>query len=118
MGRFAVFLLLTLAATAVPFPVMATELSRSGPSAGPEQASGEVQRVFREATAPSRSPQAARVGSRRIWVPDHWERQGDQWVWVQGHFVEFPNSDHHWESGHWRKRSPGWIWVPGHWAHD
>ncbi|HEX3035193.1 MAG TPA: YXWGXW repeat-containing protein [Thermodesulfobacteriota bacterium] len=35
-----------------------------------------------------------------VWIPGHWERSGDQWVWVDGQWVLPPHDDSVYVTGH------------------
>jgi YXWGXW repeat-containing protein len=58
-------------------------------------------------------PPSAKSGTV-TWEFAHWHREGDNYVWVPGHYVDHPETSN-WQAGHWiysgRTR---WIWIPGH----
>lgn len=81
---------------------------------------------------------ASRPG--RVWVRDHWEHRGDEWVFHRGRWVAGgrgpevvgvvappppaykvetvpapPGPDNFWIAGHWRWEGGSHVWVPGRW---
>jgi hypothetical protein len=52
-------------------------------------------------------------GPKAVWIPGHWNWDGDTWTWISGHWVKKPKGK--WVEGHWAKRRHGHVWVPGHW---
>jgi hypothetical protein len=50
-----------------------------------------------------------------VWIPGHWERSGDEWVWVSGQWVLPPDDDSVYVMGHWEWDGDDWDWVPGYW---
>jgi hypothetical protein len=49
------------------------------------------------------------------WQPGYWQRDGDDWEWVDGQWVELP-PHYTWAPAHWEGGGDGsWHFVPGHW---
>ncbi len=51
-----------------------------------------------------------------VWQAGYWTRQGDQWVWMDGAYVqERPN--YQWSPAHWEQGNDGaWRLIPGQWV--
>ena len=50
------------------------------------------------------------------WDPGHWRYTGNDWVWVQGHYIARPSQVANWVPGHWAQAADGgWVWEQGHW---
>ena len=69
-------------------------------------------------TTPDTDPPSARPetpGSRGgyIWMPGHWEWQGD-WVWVAGKY-ERAKTGHRFQAGGWQKIGGVWTWAGHGW---
>jgi hypothetical protein len=52
-----------------------------------------------------------------VWDPGHWHWTGQDFVWIDGHYVERPYRGSTWVPGLWApdKSKTEWIWTPGHW---
>ena len=49
------------------------------------------------------------------WQPGYWTREGDDWVWVDGQWVQLP-PHYAWQPTHWEQAPDGtWRLVPGRW---
>jgi hypothetical protein len=50
------------------------------------------------------------------WQPGYWSRAGDEWVWVDGRWIELP-PNYSWSPTHWEQAPDGtWQLVPGRWV--
>ncbi len=49
------------------------------------------------------------------WVPGHWTREGDRWVWSGGRWELRPEPTSVYVPGHWEARGSGYIWQEGYW---
>lgn len=58
-----------------------------------------------------------RPGPHSAWVPGHWNWNGTQYVWVEGHYVRRWRQRGHWAPGHWAwaPRAGRWVWRQGRW---
>ena len=54
-------------------------------------------------------------GPNHVWVPGHWSRSNDRWVWVSGRWEVRPSPTSAYVPGHWEKRDGGYIWREGYW---
>jgi hypothetical protein len=50
-----------------------------------------------------------------FWTPGHWEWNGHDYVWAQGHWSEPPNTNAVWVPSHSEWNGYEWISIPGHW---
>lgn len=60
-----------------------------------------------------RRPRMAPPG--QVWVPGYWNWNGQQHVWVQGHFEAQPRPNAVWVQPRWGRRGRQWIMTPGQW---
>lgn len=51
-----------------------------------------------------------------VWVPGHWQWQGNGHVWVHGHYVR-ERPGYHYAQPHWQRHGGGWAYAPGGWVH-
>lgn len=56
----------------------------------------------------------AKPFANAIWVPGHWNWNGNNFVWVKGHWKK-PRHGFVWVPGHWKKQRGGYVWVSGRW---
>ena len=68
---------------------------------------------------PSSAPPALRVErydnrAGYLWVRGNWNWQGDQWVWVPGHY-ERERRGYRYREPRWEERDGAWISVQGTW---
>ena len=49
------------------------------------------------------------------WQPGYWRWNGQEHVWVEGHYVERPLARAVWSPGRWEQRPRGWVYIEGHW---
>jgi WXXGXW repeat (2 copies) len=50
------------------------------------------------------------------WQPGYWTLQGEQWVWVDGQWLEV-QSGYAWSPTHWEPQPDGtWRLMPGQWV--
>lgn len=50
------------------------------------------------------------------WQPGYWTREDNEWVWVDGQWVELPPG-YAWSPTHWEQVPDGsWQLVPGRWV--
>jgi hypothetical protein len=50
-----------------------------------------------------------------VWVPGHWGWERDQYVWLDGKYMEPPREHAAWTAGRWVERPNGWMWEEGRW---
>ena len=50
-----------------------------------------------------------------IWTPGYWDRQGNNWVWIRGHWGPRPRPGAIWIRGGWMQRDGHLVWVHPHW---
>jgi WXXGXW repeat (2 copies) len=62
-----------------------------------------------EIPPPAPSPQA-------LWRFGHWRWNGQQYVWVPGHYVQRPSPTANWTPDYWEQGPDGWMWVEGQWT--
>ncbi|MFN7140280.1 MAG: hypothetical protein ACK4UN_13170, partial [Limisphaerales bacterium] len=65
------------------------------------------------------APQQEVVGvppsGEHVWIPGHWSRSGDRWVWVSGRWEARPTPVSVYVPGHWESRGDGYVWREGYW---
>lgn len=65
------------------------------------------------------APRVETVGvpptAEHVWIPGHWTREGDRWVWVGGRFEARPSTTSVYVPGHWEMRGNGYVWREGYW---
>jgi hypothetical protein len=54
-------------------------------------------------------------GRDHVWVPGHWTRSSDRWVWMSGRWELRPHPTSVYMPGHWERRGNGYIWREGYW---
>jgi hypothetical protein len=50
-----------------------------------------------------------------VWQPGHWRWDGNEHVWVEGHYVARPHRGAEWVPAHYDRRPGGWVFIDGHW---
>lgn len=50
-----------------------------------------------------------------VWVPGHWTREGDRWVWTSGRYELRPTPTAVYVPGHWENQGTGYVWREGYW---
>ncbi|HXB62186.1 MAG TPA: hypothetical protein VNU94_04970 [Acidobacteriaceae bacterium] len=50
-----------------------------------------------------------------VWQPGYHQWDGNQYVWVPGHYEQPPHPHARWVPGHWSHRNGGYVWIDGHW---
>jgi hypothetical protein len=56
------------------------------------------------------------TGDHYVWEMGHWEKNGQDYSWVPGRYVEQPEGGSISAGGRWIYTGNGqWIWIPGHW---
>jgi hypothetical protein len=51
-----------------------------------------------------------------VWQPGYWTLQDNQWVWVDGSWIEV-REGYQWSPAHWESQPDGtWKLYPGHWV--
>lgn len=59
------------------------------------------------------------IGSRpapgHVYVRGFWRWQGDDYIWVPGHWSVVERGFREWVPGSWRHGRRGWYYVDGHW---
>lgn len=55
-------------------------------------------------------------GEGHVWIPGHWDRKKDEWVWHKGAWVHQPRASAYWLPSHWEERGGQWRWKNGGWA--
>ena len=53
--------------------------------------------------------------STMVWVPGHWQWNGQNYAWESGHYIARPSDQAEYEPGHWVQTAGTWTWVPGQW---
>ena len=51
-----------------------------------------------------------------VWQPGYWRWNGQEHVWVEGHYAERPRPRAVWVPAHYDRRPGGWVFVEGHWS--
>ncbi|WP_448699491.1 hypothetical protein ACFGVR_20965 [Mucilaginibacter sp. AW1-3] len=74
---------------------------------------GESEFVVRERPAEVVYERPAAPYPNAVWISGEWERRGDHYERVHGHW-ERPNN-RVWVEGHWNETRGGYTWVRGHW---
>jgi len=49
------------------------------------------------------------------WIPGHWSRQSDEWVWIDGGWQVRPSGRTVYVPGGWQRRAGGYVWTDGYW---
>jgi len=50
------------------------------------------------------------------WDFGHWHWDGQDYIWIPGHYVERPYRSSHWVRGNWAyDGNLNWTWTPGYW---
>ena len=69
--------------------------------------------------APPPAPQVETIGvapsGEHVWVPGHWSREGDRWVWMSGRWEMRPTPTAVYVPGHWEAQGSGYVWREGYW---
>ena len=54
---------------------------------------------------------------RTTWIPAHfdWSPATNNYVFVDGQFIEAPRENAQWIPGHWAQTPTAWIWINGGW---
>jgi len=50
------------------------------------------------------------------WQPGYWRWNGTAHEWHEGRYVTRPRAGAVWIPGHWDRKGQGWIYVEGHWS--
>lgn len=50
------------------------------------------------------------------WQPGYWRWTGQEYTWVEGHYVGVPHAGAAWVPGRWEQRPGGWVYIQGHWT--
>ena len=53
-----------------------------------------------------------------VWVKGFYDWQGDDWVWVPGHWVAPPERSVRWVSPRYVRVDEGWRYEPAHWSNQ
>jgi WXXGXW repeat (2 copies) len=51
-----------------------------------------------------------------LWKFGHWRWNGQQYVWVPGHYAQRPSPTANWIPDYWEQGPGGWLWVEGQWT--
>ena len=80
-----------------------------------EHAPVAVPQVTKQMPAPKaeKAHKAPRVDV--AWVPGDYFWAGNDWLWDDGFWLDWPWSDAMWIPGHWVQRWWGWSWISGYW---
>jgi hypothetical protein len=65
----------------------------------------------KRAEIPPRPPSA-----QALWRSGYWSWNGEQYVWMRGHYVQRPSPTANWLPGYWEQQREGWKWVEGQWS--
>lgn len=72
--------------------------------------------VVREAPPPAKEESMPTPpSSDKAWAPGHYEYRDNTYVWVEGQWLDKPNSGAEYVAAHWEQRDGGWVFVAGHW---
>ena len=52
---------------------------------------------------------------RHLWIPGHYQWDGQTYVWVRGHFALRPRPRAVWVPGSWVADGRRWYWSEGYW---
>jgi YXWGXW repeat-containing protein len=54
---------------------------------------------------------------RTVWIPGtfEWDPVRQNYVWIDGRFMEAPTDTAQWVPGHWTETATSWIWIEGRW---
>lgn len=53
-----------------------------------------------------------------IWIRGFWDWQGDQWIWIPGHW-DRPRERHvRWIAPRYHREYGAWRYEPGHWSNE
>jgi hypothetical protein len=52
---------------------------------------------------------------KHVWIPGHWSRTGEQWVWSSGRWELRPSDTSVYTPGHWQRTDGGYVWEEGYW---
>jgi len=53
-----------------------------------------------------------------VWEPGHWSWNGVQYFWNPGKYVERPTVSATYVPGHWERYTNGWVWYDGRWDYS
>jgi hypothetical protein len=53
-----------------------------------------------------------------VWIAGHynWDPHGQNYVWIEGQFIQPPHPGAQWVAGHWQQTPNAWVWVDEHWS--
>jgi len=57
----------------------------------------------------------ASPGAGYVWTPGYHRWDGNAYVWAPGAWVQPPRAHARWVAHHWERRGNGWVMVEGHW---
>ena len=54
---------------------------------------------------------------RTTWIPGHydWSPATNNYVFIDGQYLEAPRENAQWIPGHWAQTPTAWIWISGGW---
>ena len=70
--------------------------------------------VVRERPTPPVYFRPAPPSPAYIWTDGNWVRSGRGYAYRQGHWVVPRQHRHRYVPGHWQKTRQGWVWIKGH----
>jgi hypothetical protein len=67
--------------------------------------------------APMPAPMASAPPAGVTWVQGHynWDPTRQNYVWIEGQYVQSPHLNAQWVPGHWMQTPTAWIWLDGRW---
>ena len=60
--------------------------------------------------------QPAQPAGATVWAPGHWQRAGNDWVWVSGKWMKPHKTHKHYVGARWVKKAGVYVYKPGGWA--
>jgi hypothetical protein len=58
---------------------------------------------------------SASPGRDYVWIPGYHNWDGHRHVWVAGRWELPPHAHARWEAHRWERRGDGWVLIQGHW---
>jgi hypothetical protein len=59
----------------------------------------------------------APVPAGSVWIAGHynWDPSSNNYVWLEGQYLQPPHPGAQWVPGHWQQTPNAWVWVDGNW---
>jgi hypothetical protein len=81
-------------------------------------AAGAVDRGPHSATGTAARNLTAAAFADYVWEPSRWSWDGVQYFWNPGKYVERPTVTATYVPGHWERYTNGWVWYDGRWDYS